>query len=141
MNEPYPRLARNQTPILVGVLIFIALLLAAFFITRRIATRTRADQPAELTRTLGEIRGAIAKYHAKHGAWPPKLDDLVRDGELRAVPRDPLTGSAATWRTDVEQEVRTDDFRSGATPPRAGITDIHSSAPGTDPSGKPWTEY
>jgi general secretion pathway protein G len=141
MNDAYPRLARNQTPILVGVVLFIALLLSAFFITRRIATRTRAVQPAELSQTLGEIRGAITRYHAKHGAWPARLDDLVRDGELREVPRDPLTGSAATWRTEIEQEVRSDDFRPGAARPRAGIIDVRSSAPGADPSGKPWTEY
>lgn len=92
---------------------------------------------------LMQMRMAIDVYHKKNHAYPHSLQDLIRDGELRAIPLDPITKSGATWRTTVEENVRVDDFTTNAAPAQTGggIIDVHSGASGKDPSGKPWSDY
>lgn len=89
------------------------------------------------------MRKAIDLYYAKHHAYPHSLQDLVRDGELRMIPVDPITKSSATWRTTVEENVRVDDFTTNAAPAQkgGGIIDVHSGASGKDPAGRPWSDY
>ncbi|MEO8034312.1 MAG: hypothetical protein ABI837_07750 [Acidobacteriota bacterium] len=93
---------------------------------------------------LAAIRHALRTYQARHHDWPRQLQDLVHDGELAALPDDPVTGSAATWRPTIEDRVALDDFRS-TTPEAAArsgaIIDVHSGARGIDSRGKHWSDY
>ena len=70
---------------------------------------------AALRADLTAMRKAIADYHAKHGHNPASLKDLVTDGELRAIPVDPITNSNTTWKTTGEETVSVDDFQAGST--------------------------
>jgi len=91
---------------------------------------------------LAQMRTAIKVYHDKNHAYPRSLQDLVRDGELRMIPADPITKSSASWRTTVEENVRVDDFTTNAAAATGGgIVDVHSGAKGKDPAGKPWSDY
>jgi len=138
---PEPRSANRLVVLaLLGLLMGIG---SVAFLARRSATHSRQEHPAQLRAALGSLRGAIKGYTGKHGHGPTSLGDLVRDGELRSIPADPLTGSIATWRFMVQEDVRIDDFQTNATskPHGNGIVDVRSSAPGTDAAGKPWSDY
>ncbi|MCK0506827.1 type II secretion system protein [Aromatoleum anaerobium] len=74
---------------------------------------------ATLRQSLAVMRDAIDKYRADTGSYPQKLDDLVSRRYLRAVPKDPITESDATWKLlappDGEGESEgVWDIRSGA---------------------------
>lgn len=107
-------------------------------------SRAKAAQQAReatLRSDLTALRSAIRTYHAKHQVNPALLDELIRDGELRAIPVDPITSSATTWRPTLEENVRVDDFQAGAARPRPAISDVHSGAVGVDSSGKAFADY
>jgi general secretion pathway protein G len=107
-----------------------------------VCCRKPDHRPEQLRGALASLRSAVADYQKKHGRNPHALSDLIRDGELRAIPVDPVTGSSSTWRTTTRETVRVDDFTIGAAPAENGeIVAIHSGAAGTDPSGKPWSDY
>ena len=51
-----------------------------------------------LKEDLFRMRDAIDQYYADKGKYPGSLQDLVSDKYLRAIPADPFTNSADTWR-------------------------------------------
>jgi general secretion pathway protein G len=55
-------------------------------------------QEAVLKEDLFRMRDAIDQYHADKQKHPQTLEDLVTEGYLRAIPKDPFTGSAETWQ-------------------------------------------
>jgi hypothetical protein len=68
-----------------------------------IAPRYGAKVAAASQRSQAQMRCAIAalaveRYRLKHSAWPRALDDLVKDGLLKEIPRDPYDGQALRWR-------------------------------------------
>jgi general secretion pathway protein G len=106
-----------------------------------VACRHERVEPI-MSQALITIRKAIDVYYAKQHHYPHALADLVRDGELRTIPIDPVTRSSATWRPTVRENVRVDDFTSRAAVPESGeIIDVHSGASGTDSNGLAWSSY
>ena len=105
--------------------------------------KPKPDDGKALAQVLNRLRRGIALYrdnHSDHG--PARLEDLVTDGDLPAVPIDPIT-NAKDWQLMTEESVNVNDFRSGtqnsATPP--GIIDVHSNAKGKDPTGRLFSDY
>ena len=47
---------------------------------------------------LRVMRQVVEQYHGDKGIAPRSLETLVREGYLRRVPADPITGSARTWQ-------------------------------------------
>lgn len=89
--------------------------------------RTRENS---LRESLVVMRDAIDKYKADTGQWPADLQGLVAKRYLRAVPRDPITESAETWRI--------------VPPPQGegeGMYDIHSGAEGTAKDGTAFADW
>lgn len=43
------------------------------------------------------LRDAIDKFYADRDVYPAKLEDLVKEKYLRAIPVDPFTGSRISW--------------------------------------------
>lgn len=115
----------------------------AFFGLRRTYPRRDERTSVVLRVQLLAMRAAIAKYHAQHAAWPPSLDALVLDGELHAIPADPITHSAKSWKPLYEQRVGpwSDFAATPAAGDTTGIIDVHSGASGTDPRGRRWSDY
>lgn len=85
------------------------------------------SREAVLRSNLATMRDAIDKYHGDRGKYPDTLEDLVGKGYLRALPRDPITDSAATWVVVPP-----------ADPTKGGVYDVKSGAPGKSKEG---TEY
>jgi general secretion pathway protein G len=89
--------------------------------------RTRESS---LRQSLVVMRDAIDKYKADTGQWPADVEALVAKRYLRAVPRDPITDRADTWRV---------------VPPPAGegegMWDVHSGAEGTAGDGTAYADW
>jgi len=75
---------------------------------------------------LATMRDALDKFFADTGRYPDSLDELVAQRYLRAVPDDPLTGSAESWVI--------------VAPPTGarGVYDVKSGAQGVTSEGRPY---
>lgn len=113
---------------LLVALSIIALLLSVAA-PRYIGSVSRAEE-AVLRENLYVMRDAIHKFYADQGRYPAQLDDLVKAKYLRAVPGDPVTGSATTWITVPP-----------ASDPRGGIYDVKSGAKGKGRDGTAFVEW
>ena len=115
----------------------------AVAIHSRDAARAAAALTVErgLRSTLASIRSSIDHYRERHGRSPSTLADLVRDGELRQIPTDPVTHSASTWRVVVEEPVNVDDFQATSGASAAAIVEVHSGATGRDSAGRRFSDY
>jgi general secretion pathway protein G len=59
----------------------------------------RRSKEAVLKEDLFRMRDAIDQYYADKNKYPSTLQDLVSEGYLREIPKDPMTDSADTWTT------------------------------------------
>ena len=98
---------------------------------RNAITRSRE---AVLKEDLFRMRDAIDQYYADRGEYPSTLENLVTDGYLRTIPEDPLTGSAATWQTELAELDPADPFVQG-------IYDVKSSAEGVALNGTLYADW
>lgn len=87
---------------------------------------------AVLKENLFRMRDAIDQYQADKGTYPQSLEDLVSEGYLREVPRDPITSSADTWQTVAAEP----DAQNPSAEP--GIYDVKS---GSEASALDGTQY
>ena len=85
-----------------------------------------------LKEDLYRMRDAIDQYYADQGKYPATLQDLVSDKYLRAIPIDPFTRSADTWR-EIPSEL--DPNNPTAQP---GVYDVRS---GSDQTALDGTKY
>src|SRR6202521_5855905 len=85
---------------LIEVLIVVTLIvvLAGIGLATYTTSITRSKE-AVLKEDLFRMRDAIDQYYADKQRYPADLPSLVTDGYMRQVPKDPLTDSAASWRT------------------------------------------
>lgn len=83
-----------------------------------------------LRENLRLVRVVIDQFRADRGRYPDSLQELVDLHYLRALPIDPITGSAHTWRIE---------------PPPVDhpgqVHDIRSGAPGTDQRGDAYANW
>lgn len=127
--------------ILAGMIAILAIIVVSHTVRRHRADAQRSQEQT-MRANLETIRAALKRYEAKHQVAAASLADLVRDGEIKSIPIDPVTGSSATWKTTLEETVRTDDFSATAPATNAPrIIDVRSGAPGADSSGRRWAEY
>ncbi|MBM3297416.1 MAG: type II secretion system protein [Candidatus Aminicenantes bacterium] len=85
---------------------------------------TRKAREAVLKENLFQLRKLIDQYYSDKEKRPASLQALVDEGYLRAVPVDPFTKSASTWR-EIPEELTEDDILRGAI---QGIVDVHSGS-------------
>jgi len=95
---------------------------------------TRARE-AVLKEDLFRLRDAIDQYYADKNKWPGSLEDLVTDGYVREIPKDPMTDSADSWQT-VPAEA--DPANPAAEP---GVFDVKSGSERMALDGTPYTEW
>ena len=55
-------------------------------------------QEAVLREDLFRMRDVIDQFYADKQKYPQSLEELVEGQYLRAIPKDPFTGSADTWQ-------------------------------------------
>ena len=90
------------------------------------------SKEAALRQSLREMRDAIDKFYTDNARYPEALGDLVEKRYLRAVPVDPVTGSAQTWLLVAPRESFPD---KGGVPARGQVFDVKSGAKGRTPGG------
>ena len=87
---------------------------------------------AVLMEDLHILRAAIDSYTMDKQKAPQSLDDLLQDGYLKSIPKDPMTNSNTTWQTDSSDALHSLD----QTDP--GVDDVHS---GSDETGSDGQQY
>ena len=95
---------------------------------------TRARE-AVLKEDLFRLRDAIDQYYADKNKWPAALEDLVTDGYVREIPKDPMTDSADSWQA-VPAEA--DPANPTAEP---GVFDVKSGSERMALDGTPYTDW
>ena len=123
--------ARRDGFTLIELLVALAIiaLLLSIALPRYFGAISRAEE-AVLKENLSLMRSALDKHFADTGRYPAALEELASKKYLRAIPRDPLTQSAATWI-----QVPPADSRLG------GVFDVHSGAQGAGSDGRPYVEW
>jgi general secretion pathway protein G len=89
---------------------------------------------AVLKDDLNKLRDAIDQYYADKNQYPPTLQDLVTNGYIRGLPKDPFTNSDSSWQTVPAEP----DPNNPTTQP--GVYDVKSGAEGTTLDGKALSE-
>jgi general secretion pathway protein G len=141
VSDPFPRLARpSRTPLLLAIIG--ALIVGAFIVhvVRDTTTRSAASTEKSFRDALMSVRNAITTYSRKNGHPPSRLDDVVRDGELKSIPVDPIT-KKADWNVTAEETVNTGEFTSEGKASTTRIISVHSNGSGKDANGKAWADY
>ena len=69
----------------------------------------------------------IDDYYGDKGAFPSSLQALVTQGYLRAIPRDPVNGNKAEWKTVLAKE--------------GGVSDVHSLSSERGANGTPYADW
>ena len=87
-----------------------------------------------LHNNLSAMRNAIDEYSYDKQKAPQQLSDLVSDGYLRDVPKDPITGNN-DWKIIME------DASSSVDSTEPGIFDIRSESPKQSLEGTPYSEW
>jgi general secretion pathway protein G len=82
-----------------------------------------------LVNNLATTRESIDKFYGDTGRYPESLEELVEKKYLRALPIDPVTGSADSWEI-----VAPEDSSMGR------VYDLRSSAPGSGRSEIPFSK-
>jgi general secretion pathway protein G len=82
----------------------------------------RRAREATLKEDLFRMRDAIDQYYADKNKYPSALGDLVSDGYLREIPKDPFTDSADSW---VVENAEPDPNNPTAEP---GVYDVKSGS-------------
>jgi len=88
-----------------------------------------------LRSNLFTIRTLIDEYTFDKQKAPQALEELVREGYLRQVPLDPITGSNQTWKVVME------DVMSSVNQTEPGIFDVRSGSDQTSLEGTPYSEW
>ncbi|WP_269433240.1 type II secretion system protein [Halopseudomonas litoralis] len=88
----------------------------------------RAREEA-LRYNLHMLRKTLDDFHADKGRYPEKLDDLLSNKYLRAIPPDPMTGRNDSWKL------------IAAEGNQAGIYDIKSTAQGQALDGTRYVDW
>ena len=116
------RPAREGGFTLIELMIVMALIviLASVGLTVYGNSVTRAKESV-LKEDLFRMRDAIDQYYSDKGKYPTSLQDLVSEKYLRAVPVDPFTNSADTWReVPAEPDPNNPTSQSGVYDVRSG---------------------
>lgn len=88
-----------------------------------------------LRSNLLTLRNMIDEYSYDKQKAPQTLQDMVTDGYLREVPRDPMTGSSESWK--IIQE----DASQAVSSSEPGIFDIRSGSDKMGSDGTPYSEW
>ena len=95
-----------------------------------------AAKEAALREDLRIMRTAIDSYTVDKQKAPQSLQDLVSSGYLKAIPKDPITGTADTWQPGQSDILSTPDQTDSG-----GINDIHSGSQMTGTDGTSYSTW
>jgi general secretion pathway protein G len=110
-------------------------ILAALAVPRFTAA-IKSAREAVLREDLRVMRTAIDSYTMDKQKPPQTLDDLIQDGYLRSIPKDPMTESTDSWVTDTS-----DAYSSVDQTDAGGLSDVHSGSQEIGSDGKSYSEW
>jgi general secretion pathway protein G len=93
------------------------------------------SREAVLRQDLRDMREAIDQYYADKNQDPQGLGDLVSAGYIRALPKDPFTGSPTSWQAILAEP---DPANPTAT---VGIHDVRSGSDQTAMDGSKYADW
>lgn len=120
--------SRGFTIIELMVVISIILIIVSIAVPIYTQSILRARE-AVLRQDLFAMRSAIDQYTMDKSKAPQALQDLVQEGYLRELPKDPFTDSRDTWQVAQEDVLLSVDQN------QPGITDVHSGSNRTASDG------
>jgi len=92
-----------------------------------------ATREAVLRDDLHKLRTLIDQFATDKQKLPQSLEDLVSEGYMRELPKDPMTGQA-DWAVTTGED-------PNSTKGEQGVTDVHSSSADTSSEGTPYSEW
>ena len=114
------------------IVITIIIILAAIALPQYQKT-ILATREAVLRDDLYNLRKLIDQYATDKQKLPQSLDDLVAEGYMRELPKDPMTGQP-DWTVTTGED-------PNSTKGEQGVTDVHSSSTDTSSEGTPYNEW
>ena len=84
---------------------------------------------------LYTLRQLIDEYTYDKQKAPQTLEDLVKEGYLRQIPIDTITGQSSTWKLIME------DASGSASASEPGLFDVRSGSDKTSLEGTPYSEW
>ena len=97
LTRPWLRDSRGFTLIELIVVLSLVVILASIGLMAYTSSVQRGRE-AVLREDLYRMRDAIDQFYVDKGKYPVELSELVSGGYLRAIPVDPITGSADSWQ-------------------------------------------
>jgi general secretion pathway protein G len=128
------RRSRGFTIIELLIVMTLIIILASVGMTQYKSSVTRAEE-AVLKENLFRMRDAMDQFYADKNKWPTDLAELVSEGYIREVPKDPMTRSADTWQTTQAQPDPNNPASAG------GVDNVHSGSDRMSLDGTPYAEW
>jgi general secretion pathway protein G len=125
-GDPRPRARRGFTLIEIMIVMTILSILVSIAVPMYQKSILRTKESL-LRSNLFTLRTVIDEYTYDKQKAPQSLDDLVREGYLRQVPFDPITGSNSSWKIVMEDAI------TSINQTEPGIFDVHSGSDKTSP--------
>ena len=140
-GKPQRKLARRRKisiagftliELLIVMSIIVILVSVAIPMYQKSILRTRE---AVLRSNLMTLRTTIDEYTYDKQKAPQALQDLVQEGYLKEVPKDPITDSNSAWRIIME------DAAQSVNQTEPGIFDVQSGSDKMGLDGTPYSEW
>lgn len=132
MSDLRDRRGYTLVEIVIVLTIISILVSVAVPIYQKVLLRTKESV---LRNNLFTLRQAIDQYTYDKQKAPQSLEDLVREGYVRQVPEDPMTGSNQTWRIIMEDAITMVNQQE------PGIFDVRSGSDKISLEGTPYSEW
>ena len=128
------RLKRGFTLIEMMIVMAIITIIISIAVPMYQKSLVRAKESV-LKNNLFTLRTVIDEYTYDKQKGPQSLQDLVTDGYLRAIPVDPMTKNADSWRIIME------DALTAVNQTDPGIFDVRSGSDAKSMEGTPYSEW
>ena len=125
---------RGFTMIEILIVMTLIVVLAGLGLVQYRTSVQRAEE-AVLKENLFRLRDAIDQYYADKTKYPGSLSDLVSEGYIREVPKDPMTQSADSWQSTPAEPDANNPASTG------GIYDVKSGSDRTAIDGTRYSEW
>jgi general secretion pathway protein G len=114
------------------IVITIIIILAAIALPQYQKT-ILVTREAVLRDDLHKLRVLIDQFATDKQKLPQSLDELVAEGYMREIPKDPMTREA-DWAVTTGED-------PNSTKGDQGVTDVHSASPDISSEGTPYNEW